>query len=226
MKIDILLNEIIKKYNLRDIVHNEYVYFKIKIGMYGLPEAGILANKLLKKRLSTHVYYECQFTPGLYRHMWHPIMFSLVVDDFGVKCQGIQHAKHLKEALEKYSEVDVDWKGQLFYSITLNWNYNMRYVYLSVPGYVHRDRTKDQHSNPKKPQHSPYQAQPIQYLTKVQQPVKSDTSSPLSEKQIKRVQDIVGTFVWYSRECDPTLAASLSAIASRQTKGTEDVMTA
>ena len=57
MKIDILLDEIIKKYNLRDIVHNEYVYFKIKMGMYGLPEAVILANKLLKKRLGKHGYY-------------------------------------------------------------------------------------------------------------------------------------------------------------------------
>ena len=133
MKIDILPNEIIKKYNLRDIFHNEYVYFKIKMGMYGLPEAGILANKLLKKRLSKHGYYECQFTPGLYRHVWRPIMFSLVVDDFGVKCQGIQHAKHLKEALEKYYEVAVDWKGRLFCGITLGWNYNTRHVDLSVP---------------------------------------------------------------------------------------------
>ena len=58
MKIDILPNEIIEKYNLRYIVHNEYVYFKIKMGTYGLPEEGILANKLLKKRLSTHGYYE------------------------------------------------------------------------------------------------------------------------------------------------------------------------
>ena len=30
----------------------------------------------------------------------------------------------------------------------------------------------------------------------------------------------------YGRACDPTLTASLSAIASRQTKGTEDVMAA
>ena len=67
--------------------------------MYGLPEAGIMANKLLKKLLSKHSYYECQFTPGLYRHMWRPIMFSLEVDNFGVKRQGIQHAKHLKEEL-------------------------------------------------------------------------------------------------------------------------------
>ena len=54
MKIYILPNDIIEKYNLRDIVHNEYMYLKIKMGMYGLPEAGILANKLLKRRLSTH----------------------------------------------------------------------------------------------------------------------------------------------------------------------------
>ena len=101
MKIDILPNEIIKKYNLRTIVHNKYMYFKIKMGMYGLPESVTLAKKFLKKRLSTHVYYKCKFPPGLYRHVWRPIMFSLVVDDFGVKCQGIQHAKHLKEALEK-----------------------------------------------------------------------------------------------------------------------------
>ena len=101
MKLDILPNEIIKIYNLRDIFHNEYVYFKIKMGMYGLPESGILANKLLNKRLGTHGYYKYQFTPGLYRHVWCPIMFRLVVDDFGVKCQGIHHAKHLKEAIEK-----------------------------------------------------------------------------------------------------------------------------
>ena len=60
----------------------------------------------------------------------------------------------------------------------------------------------------------------------MQQPVKSDTSSPFSDEQIKRVQDIVGTFVWYSCACDPTLAASIRAIASRQTKGTKDVVAA
>ena len=102
----------------------------------------------------------------------------------------------------------------------------MRHVYLSVPGYVQRKRTKYQHVNPKNPQQSPYQAQPIQYGTKVQQPVKSDTSAQLSDEQINRVQDIVRIFVWYSRACDTTSLASLSSISSRQTKGTEDVMAA
>ena len=101
----------------------------------------------------------------------------------------------------------------------------MSRVDLSFPGYVQKKRTKYQHANPKMPQYSPYQGQHIQYGTKVYQPVKSDTSAPISDEQIKLVQNIVSTFVWYSRACDPILAASLSAIASRQTKGTEDVMT-
>ena len=36
----------------------------------------------------------------------------------------------------------------------------------------------------------------------------------------------MGTFIWYGRACDPTLAAGLSAIGSRQTKGTEAVLAA
>ena len=132
------------------------------------------------------------------------------------KCQGIQHAKHLKEALEKYYKVAVYWKGRLFCGITLDWYYNMRRVDLSVTGYFQRKRTKYQNTNPKKPQHYPYQAQTIQYDTKVQQPVRYDTSAPPSDKKIKHEQDIFDAFVWYSRAYDPTLAASLSAIASSQ----------
>ena len=226
MKIEIMPAEIIEKYNLQSIAHNGWVFFRIKKGMYGLPEAGILANKLLKKRLLKSGYYEAQFTPGLYRHVWRPIMFSLVVDDFGVKCEGIQHAKHLKTALEQYYDVAVDWDGKLFCGITLDWNYKMRHVDLSVPGYVGRKLIKYQHPMPTKPQHSPYQAAPIIYGAKVQQPTAPDTSAPLTDEQIKHVQDIVGTFIWYGRACDPTLAAGLSAIGSRQTKGTAAVLAA
>ena len=60
----------------------------------------------------------------------------------------------------------------------------------------------------------------------MQSPVPSDETDPLSPEQIKLVQDIVGTFIWYGRSCDPTLTAALSAIASRQTKGTQAVLAA
>jgi hypothetical protein len=71
LRLDIIPEEIIVKYNLRDLVdEEEWVYNEIRKGMYGLPQAGIIANQLLKKRLSKKGYYQCQHTPGLWRHVW------------------------------------------------------------------------------------------------------------------------------------------------------------
>ena len=58
---------------------------EIRKAIYGLPQAGVLANKLLKKRLAPAGYYEMPYTPGLWNYMSRPIAFTLVVDDFGVK---------------------------------------------------------------------------------------------------------------------------------------------
>ena len=84
--------EIRQQYSLDTLATNGWVYVEIHKGMYGLPQAGILANNLLKTRLVKHGYYECPRTPGLWRHTWRPIMFVLVVDDFGVKYVGKEHA--------------------------------------------------------------------------------------------------------------------------------------
>ncbi|KAL7474350.1 hypothetical protein ACHAW6_000323 [Cyclotella cf. meneghiniana] len=87
--------EFITKYNLTHHVWDGWIYFKIIQGVYGLPQSGILANKLLKKCLNQSGYYQLNATPGLWRHKWHPIMFTLIVDHFGVEYIGIQHAHHL-----------------------------------------------------------------------------------------------------------------------------------
>jgi hypothetical protein len=80
--------EIINEYGLLTIAHNEFVYVAINKGMYGLPQAGILANKLLAKRLSAHGYYQARHSPGLWLHVSRPISFVLVVDDFAIKYVG------------------------------------------------------------------------------------------------------------------------------------------
>eukprot|EP00804_Cyclotella_cryptica_P003021 CCRYP_006028-RA/>CCRYP_006028-RA protein AED:0.37 eAED:0.37 QI:0/-1/0/1/-1/1/1/0/464 len=81
LKLALIPEEIIVKYKLCDKQHDGWVYVQIDLVMYGLPQAGILANKLLMKRLAQAGYHPCQFTPGLWRHVWHPIAFCLVVDD-------------------------------------------------------------------------------------------------------------------------------------------------
>ena len=46
--------EIIAHYKLRDLVHNGRVYIEIRRSMYGLPQAGILAEQQLTRFLSTY----------------------------------------------------------------------------------------------------------------------------------------------------------------------------
>ena len=45
-------------------------------------------------------------------------------------------------------------------------------------------------------------------------------------EQIKFIQQVVSTFIFFGRAVDPTLAAALSTIASRQNKGTDATMEA
>ncbi len=70
--------------------------------MYGLPHSGLLANKLLEKQLNKHGYRQSKVVPPLWKHDTWLIQFTLVVDNFGVKYVGEEHANHLKQALDKH----------------------------------------------------------------------------------------------------------------------------
>lgn len=96
--------------------------------MYGLPQAGILLNNLLCKQLAPDGYLELPHMPGLWKHVCHPVWFTLVVDNFGVKYIGKDNAEHLMQALHKHYEVEEDWAGGLYCGIHLNWDYKERYV--------------------------------------------------------------------------------------------------
>ena len=83
--------------------------------MYGLPQAGVLAHQKLTSILAPHGYAPTKNTPGLWTHSSHPIAFALVVDDFGVKYVGEEHARHLLNILlANYEGVHEDWKAQSF----------------------------------------------------------------------------------------------------------------
>ena len=47
-------------------------------------------------------YYEVHHTPRLWRHVSHPIAFSLVMDNFGVKYVHKRDKDHLVEAIRKH----------------------------------------------------------------------------------------------------------------------------
>jgi hypothetical protein len=85
LPISILPLDIIEKYDLTRLAVNGWVYLEIRKGMYGLKQAGILANQLLQKRLKPFGYYPARHTPGLWLQNTKLTAFSLVVDYFAVK---------------------------------------------------------------------------------------------------------------------------------------------
>jgi hypothetical protein len=113
--------EIIQKYNLNALAVDGWVYIEIRKGMYGLKQAGLLANQLLQKRLAPFGYYPARHTPGLWLHKTRPISFTLVVDNFAVKYVGKHNAEHLRNALLQNYELTTDWTSTVYSGVTLKW---------------------------------------------------------------------------------------------------------
>ncbi len=69
LKIGDIPDDVIQHYNLRDVATPDgHVYCEIRKGMYGLPQAGIIAQDLLATRLKAHGYTQSDTTPGLWKH--------------------------------------------------------------------------------------------------------------------------------------------------------------
>jgi hypothetical protein len=83
-----LPQEIVQKYNLNALAVDGWVYIESQKGMYGLKQAGLLANQLLQTHLAPFGYYPGRHTPGLWLHKTRPISFTIVVDDFTFKYVG------------------------------------------------------------------------------------------------------------------------------------------
>ena len=147
------------------------------------------------------------------------------MDDFGVKYVGTEHINHLLGALRKWYQVTHDAEGATFCGISLTWDYTKGQVDLSMPGYIQKTLHKFNHPTPTKPHHAPHKHVPIAYGQRVQVPIVNE-GTPLDEKGVKRVQNIVGTLLYYSRAVDPTLAPALSAIAAKQATATTTTMDA
>jgi hypothetical protein len=114
-----------------------YVYTETRMGIYHLPQAGILANKLLRLRLAHHGYFKQPHTSGFWKHVSRPNWFNLCMDNFGIKYICDKHLKHLFAALwtETY-EIVKDRKGNLYCGISLAWNYDKQYVKIAMPAYL------------------------------------------------------------------------------------------
>jgi hypothetical protein len=121
MKLELFPQDIINEYGLRDKADADVnVFCKVQRGMYGLPQAGIIAQNLLTKRLHKARYRQSKITSGYWRHDWHPISFTLVVNDFGVKYIKKEDVEHLASVIKQDYEIDIDWEGTQYLGLMLN----------------------------------------------------------------------------------------------------------
>eukprot|EP00804_Cyclotella_cryptica_P016746 CCRYP_002051-RA/>CCRYP_002051-RA protein AED:0.35 eAED:0.35 QI:0/0/0/0.66/1/1/3/0/318 len=159
---------IIDLYHLRDIAQDGYIFVRIQKGMYGLPQAGIIAQRLLEQRLHANGYHQSKSNPGFWTHHWQPICFALCVDDFRVRYVGKEHADHLINKLKGHNDISTDWEGCRYIGLTLHWDYRNHLVRLSMPGYCEKAGQRFHHPKPTKPQHQPYLSAPRTYGSKQQ----------------------------------------------------------
>ena len=114
------------------------VLVEINGGMYGLPQAGKLAQDKLVTHLASHGYHMCPNTTCLFKHESRPIEFTLIVDDFAVMYTDIRDANHLIAALSNAYPITTDWSAGRYNGFTLTFNYatTARTAHLSMPGYT------------------------------------------------------------------------------------------
>jgi hypothetical protein len=215
---------IMQEYDLTKLIVIGFLYVEIRKGMYGLPQSGRIANDRLTKFLAPHGYTPVPITPGLWKHTDRPTTFTLVVDDFGVKYTTQDDADHLMSTLKQLYSVSIDWTGEKYCGIQLAWDYKNRTCDLSMPGYVARALKRFQHPEPTRPQHAPHAWQKPNYGAKTQYATPNDTTPFLDVKDTKRVQEVLGTFLYYARAVDSTMLVAIGEITTQQAKGTQATM--
>eukprot|EP00804_Cyclotella_cryptica_P001048 CCRYP_008349-RA/>CCRYP_008349-RA protein AED:0.36 eAED:0.38 QI:0/0/0/1/0/0/3/0/608 len=221
VKLSDIPEEIIEEYKLRELAtKDEWVYFRADKTHYGLPQAGSLSHDLLEKRLNAEGYVKTLTVPGLWKHKTRNIQFVLVVDDFGIKYVKKEDLDHLVGVLKRYYDVSVDIHGKEFVKIELGLQKGRGAL---INGTLPSQGAR-QFDNlvPKKRQDSPYPHTEPKYGAKVHSRI--DDSPDVGQEGQTHIQRVNGKFLWYGRAVDPTTLVPLSALASQQSKPTQNTM--
>ena len=193
---------------------------EITKGIYGLPQAGLLAQKALIAHLASFDYVQCDRTPCLFRHLTLPIAFVLTVDDFGIKFKGKEHAEHLIQCLQEKYTLKVNWQGDSYIGFNVDYDLANRRVTLSMPGYVARALTRFKITKNPESTDAPAAFVPVIHGKKEQQAV-VDNTPPLDPARAKLIQEIVGVFLYYARGVDSSMITTCNNLAQAQAAPTE-----
>ena len=173
--------------------------------------------------MKKHGYVIYPHTPTLWKHITQLIILTLVVDDFRIWYSSVADVNYLINAVQYLYEIPIDWTGKLYCGLMLDWDYYKRRCTLSMPRYIHKTLHKFQHPLPTKPQHALHSWNQTIYGATWQYATDEDESPKLTPPHIKKVQEIVGTLLYYALAIDNTMLVALGDLASAQAQPTEEI---
>jgi hypothetical protein len=136
--------DIMTRYLLHGMEKSCFVYFEIRRCMYGLPQAGRLSQIRLIEHLGRPSWLHTNpNTPCLFRHRTRDIIFSLVVDDFGVRYGTQSDIDNLEHTLclNDY-KITIRPDGDFYLGMKVSFNGARTAVTISMPGYVNKMLTR------------------------------------------------------------------------------------
>ena len=203
-----------------------WVSTQVDNGMYGMPQAGWVANDHLIPQLLAAGYKETGRTSGLFCHHTNNIIFVLIVDNFLIQFTTEAALTHLINTLQQHYTITIDRTATKSCGMQLDWEYGEGHVTLSMPGYVEKALNRFTHTASTKPQHAPHPWTPPNYRAQIQYAHDQGDSTPLDNQGIALLQQINGTFLYYAWVINNTMLVPLGTLAASQTKGTEKTMEA
>ena len=146
--------------------------------MPSFKRADIIVNLWLSNLLisAMHEYYKC--TPSAWKHRVHPISFTLVVEDLGIKCKDIKSAYHVIKNMQQQYEISIDWRGKNYLGLDIKWNYQSKHETIRIKKCA-REALHKLKCTVSKPTHSPAKHAIQNYGAKPQNSVQEDKSKPL-----------------------------------------------
>jgi hypothetical protein len=201
-----------------------YIVFRINKTMYGLKEAGKLSNLRLVSLLSTFGFYETT-TPCLFKHVSRPILFVLVVEDFGVKYTNRSDFDFLVSCLSTLYHAKADLIASKFLGFSVSHNRTARTFNVSYPGYASHLLARLRPLGVS-PCNSPSIYTPPVFGSRAPQfPTGPDLSpSATHPEQAKELQVAVGFLLYYGRCVDFRILPATCALASEQASPTLSTM--
>jgi hypothetical protein len=213
----------IKRYTLDPFINTGYIYFRLDRTLWGLAQAGYLSQQRLIKHLKSFGFHEYKNTPMLFHHVTRNIIFSLVVDDFGIKYHHRPDVEYLMTCLAPIYTYKIDWTGSRYLGFTIKFSVSptgARSVSLSMPEYIPKAlqrfrplglkpaSTPAIYTPPSYGRHGP----PLDTTT--------DTSPLLDSSFITEIQAITGVLLYYARAVDSLILPAVHSISQSQSKPT------